>query len=121
MDLAQVGAVSVALSDWHADFRRTGEGSVATPAQLMDRVRALPPVSGRVGAAIRTIEAGGLNDFDATNAAFRDIDEIATRFRRTLTAHTTNTRRPSPHCEPSVRPGRQQRLFEPDPTDESSR
>lgn len=69
VDLVAVGAACRPLLAWYDKFDRTGNGEPAELQRAVACLAALPPVSGRLGGAIRLIVTGGSSNPDATLAA----------------------------------------------------
>ena len=94
VDLAEVGALCVDLTNWWDRFQHDGDATVAELDGLLGRVRALPAMTGPLGSAFTLLERGGVDDTTATVAAMRDIEIGAERFKDTLASHTRGTVRP---------------------------
>jgi hypothetical protein len=69
VDLVALGAACRPLLAWYDDLNGRG---VADPRELdraVAQLAALPPISGRLGAAVRLLVSGGAANLDGTRAA----------------------------------------------------
>lgn len=125
--LSEIGSLCVDLTRWYDELDEVDGGDARELEGLLARIRALPALPGRLGAALALLEQGAIDDTSATVAAFVDIADAARRYRHAVERHQQHVTRPAPSAEPRRAPAGfagQGQLFEPErvgPDDGSGR
>ncbi len=81
VDLVALGAACRPLLEWYDDLNGRGAADPRELDRAVARLAALPPISGRLGAAVRLLVGGGAADLDGTKAAIELLRRAAVPVR----------------------------------------